>query len=326
MENTNWYRVTKRSKELFEEKKSNNLSPQDLVLNEQVETVIKLFEDCHFVGFNPEDTEANQTISSLMSHIQESIDDKILPIANHPFFKFFFGLFFLETILKIIKREYENNLNITLSYIEGVVYNSNDYTNLSEVARNIGRRIINGTLHPDFETIKKHINEQIVYLERTERRSKGIYNELKKSGISNQPKKSIIFNSYETIEKIHSELKGFFLPESETSLLKALHGEQIQYSLTFPHNQNKLVEVFRRLKYNGFILSNDTEIQKWLCSNFSYKKNGEVSEKQLNKHTVWDILNKGIGEAPKKQRICTLDWLPYKSRDQIQLEKEKEKI
>ena len=40
--------------------------------------------------------------------------------------------------------------------------------------------------------------------------------------------------------------------------------------ITFMSNQNRLVEVFRRLKYNGFLFETWTGIRNWLCNNFLY--------------------------------------------------------
>jgi len=85
------------------------------------------------------------------------------------------------------------------------------------------------------------------------------------------PNKIISIKNIETIEKLHNELKGYF-PNKEAELLKVLQGEQLTELLIFPHNQNKFVEVFRRLKYNGFLLNSDTETRNWICSAFVFNK------------------------------------------------------
>ena len=141
------------------------------------------------------------------------------------------------------------------------------------------------------------------------------------------PGKQITFKNSETIEKLHTELKGYF-PNKEAELLKALQGEQLTEILLFPHNQNKFVEVFRRLKYNGFLLNTDTETKTWICSNFQFKKKGFLKPQPFNQNTVWNNLNKGKGEPTKKERICfeNVDWLPYKSPKQIVEEAQKEKL
>jgi len=137
----------------------------------------------------------------------------------------------------------------------------------------------------------------------------------------------ISFSSTEIIESLHNELKGYFQGK-ETELKRALHGKQLQEFLLFPHNQNKFVEVFKRLKYNGFLLSTPKEINDWICSTFTYQYNkGNKKEvREFNTSTVHDILTKDKGEPTKKERICIVDWLPYKSHLTRQREVEKENI
>lgn len=137
--------------------------------------------------------------------------------------------------------------------------------------------------------------------------------------------KLITFKNSETIEKIHTELKGYF-PKKETELLKALKGEQLTEILLFPHNQNKFVEVFRRLKYNGFLLNSDTETKDWICATFQFSKKGFTEPQPFKENTVWDNLNKGRGEPKKKERICITGWLPYKSPLQLTREAENEQL
>jgi hypothetical protein len=137
--------------------------------------------------------------------------------------------------------------------------------------------------------------------------------------------KLITFKNNETIEKIHSELKGYF-PNKEAELLKALQGEQLSEILLFPHNQNKFVEVFRRLKYNGFLLNTDTETKNWICTTFQFVKKRFAEPQPFNESSVWDNLNKGKGEPTKKERICITEWLPYKSPLQLTRETENEKL
>lgn len=137
--------------------------------------------------------------------------------------------------------------------------------------------------------------------------------------------KLITFKNSETIDKIHSELKGYF-PNKEAELLKALKGEQLSEILLFPHNQNKFVEVFRRLKYNGFLLNTDTETKNWICTTFQFVKKGFPEPQPFNESSVWDNLNKGKGEPTKKERICITEWLPYKSPLQLARETENEKL
>ena len=138
-------------------------------------------------------------------------------------------------------------------------------------------------------------------------------------------RKLITFKNSETIGKIHSELKGYF-PNKEAELLKALQGEQLSEILLFPHNQNKFVEVFRRLKYNGFLLNTDTETKNWICTTFQFVKKGFAEPQPFNESSVWNNLNKGKGEPTKKERICITEWLPHKSPLQLTRETENEKL
>jgi len=137
----------------------------------------------------------------------------------------------------------------------------------------------------------------------------------------------ISFSNPEIITSIHNELKGYF-QGNEAKLKKALKGEQLTEFLLFPHNQNKFVEVFKRLKYNGFLLSTPKEIKDWICSTFTYQyqKGNKKEVREFNTLTVHDILTKDKGEPTKKERICNVDWLPYKSHLTRQREAEKEKI
>lgn len=138
----------------------------------------------------------------------------------------------------------------------------------------------------------------------------------------------ILFSRPEIIENIHNELKGYF-EGSEKELLKALKGELLKELLLFPHNQNKFVEVFKRLKYNKLLLSTPTETRDWICSTFlyQYKKGNKKEVRKFNISTVYDILTKDKGEPSKRERICdNLDWLPYKSYLTRQREAQKEKI
>ena len=100
--------------------------------------------------------------------------------------------------------------------------------------------------------------------------------------------------------------------------------------LLFPHNGNRFIEVFRRLKYNGKLLNQYTEIRDWICSNFAfrYKKGTNEKTETFKENTVYDILKGKAGAEPtKKNRILqNLDWLPYKTKSQIGREAEKEKL
>jgi hypothetical protein len=205
---------------------------------------------------------------------------------------------------------------ITLLYLD-VISNPDKYF---DSKNEIGKRIViylntqSDFLRTLLEKIRKSMNE-IPINERN---------------VNEKPKLSkalISFNSIETITKIHNELKGYF-PSKENELLQVLKGKQLHEILLFPHNQNKFVEVFKRLKYNGFLLNTPKEIENWICSNFSYQyqKGNKNEVRNFNSSTVHDILTKDKGEPTKSERICTPDWLPYKNYLKRQREAEKENI
>ena len=112
-------------------------------------------------------------------------------------------------------------------------------------------------------------------------------------------------------DELYGELCKFFDAGDHGDLKRLLQGEAIDRKITFLSNQNQLVEVFRRLKYNGFLFETSTEIRGWLCHNFLYLS--KTGARNLNQHSVWDILSKTKGEPSPKSRICKMDWLPYKT-------------
>lgn len=110
---------------------------------------------------------------------------------------------------------------------------------------------------------------------------------------------------------LYRELSKFSDPDDHDDLKRLLQGELIERRIIFLSNQNRLVEVFRRLKYNGFLFKTSTGIRNWLCNNFLYLSKTGV--RNLNQHTVWDILSKAKGEPSPKSRICKMEWLEYKT-------------
>ena len=112
-------------------------------------------------------------------------------------------------------------------------------------------------------------------------------------------------------DEFYGELCKFFDADEHEELKRLLQGEPIDRKITFENNQNRLVEVFRRLKYNGFLFETSTEIRNWLCSNFFYRS--RAGDRNLNPHSVWDILSKAKGEPSPKSRICKIEWLQYKT-------------
>lgn len=106
-------------------------------------------------------------------------------------------------------------------------------------------------------------------------------------------------------------LEVFFDPSDRLALKKLLEGHPIDHKLVFNGNQNRFVEVFRRLSYNGFLHESWTNIRDWLCGHFSYRAKTGIAV--LSQNSVWDILAKSKGEPTGRSRICFLDWLPYKT-------------
>lgn len=155
----------------------------------------------------------------------------------------------------------------------------------------------------------------------------GLQNEPNSNPNTEKYNKQITFKDVETIEKLHSEFKGYF-DGKEAEFLKVLEGEQLSEKLLFPFNGSSFVEVFKRLKYNNFILSTPTQIRDWICKNFKYlqTKGKTQTITDFNKNTVWDVLTKAKCEPSKKNRICNVDWLPFIPQPKRQKEAENEKL
>lgn len=107
-------------------------------------------------------------------------------------------------------------------------------------------------------------------------------------------------------------LEVFFDPADRAALKTLLRGQSVSQKLVFNGNQNQLVEVFRRLSYNGTLHESWSNIRDWLCGHFSYRSKIGVTD--LSRNSVWDILSKAKGEPSPKSRICTFGWLPYRTQ------------
>lgn len=170
-----WYNtVLGINKELELRKQGKDFHPLDLLLSEQTKILIQLFNECEFVGFPKADPEANSIVSNVLVSVQNSLTEKMDFVPDNPFFNLYLGLCYLEKVLQLIKNEYESNLNTSIKYLENIIYQSEDYKNLVEVSRNIGRNIINNKQHPDFGILKKHIAEQLEYIERNNKTVKAL--------------------------------------------------------------------------------------------------------------------------------------------------------
>ena len=136
-------------------------------------------------------------------------------------------------------------------------------------------------------------------------RSKRSYQQLE-----NTPVLRILLDQ-DKFDELYRELCKFFDAGDHDDLKRLLQGESITRKLTFLSNQNRLVDVFRRLKCNGFVFETSTGIRNWLCNNFMFVSKNEI--RRFNECTVWDILSKGKGGPSPKSRICKMDWLQYKT-------------
>ncbi|AOS84383.1 hypothetical protein BIU88_09720 [Chlorobaculum limnaeum] len=107
-------------------------------------------------------------------------------------------------------------------------------------------------------------------------------------------------------------LEVFFDPADRAALKTLLQGQTVSQKLVFNGNQNQLVEVFRRLSYNGLLHESWTSLREWLFGHFAYRSKTGVAN--LSKNSVWDILSKAKGEPAGRSRICSFDWLPYSTQ------------
>jgi hypothetical protein len=107
-------------------------------------------------------------------------------------------------------------------------------------------------------------------------------------------------------------LEVFFDPSDRPLLKDLLQGHSVDHKLVFNGNQNRLVEVFRRLSYNGFLDESWSSLRDWLCGHFAYRSKTGITD--LSQNSVWDILSKAKGEPTGKSRICAFEWLSYKTQ------------
>ncbi len=175
-EQKGWYKVTVALHDgLFQEinkdmSNGGQVRPQNIILIKQTFLLIQLYKDCIFVGFAYEDKEAEKIISNLMSKVS-SESSLLIEIPDNPFYNLYFGLCCLERVLELIKEEYTTNINASIKHLEDIIYRNNDFQNLIEVSRNIGRKLINQDLHSDFSILKNHITEQLEYLKQSKKQA-----------------------------------------------------------------------------------------------------------------------------------------------------------
>ena len=162
-----WYNTVKHIKtELEERKKNGKFHPLNIKIGEQVDEILQLFNECEFVGFPKENPETSIIILNTMEAVQKSVPNDLDFMPDHPFFNLYIDLCFLRKVLDIIKYEYEINLCVTIEHLENLIYKNEDYQNLMEVSRKIGRKVINKQYHPNFALLKEHIDEQLKYIDR----------------------------------------------------------------------------------------------------------------------------------------------------------------
>lgn len=139
--------------------------------------------------------------------------------------------------------------------------------------------------------------------------------------VAKKPQKSPNIKIIKHVELLYNELRPYF-EGSEDDLKKVLSGEEPSGQLIFPYHQNSFVELFRRLRYNRLILNSSTEIAKWICAYFSYSSTNDMKEiKPFNYDSVYTVLTKDRDQPSNANRICKVDWLPYKTHSSRQNEK-----
>ena len=119
------------------------------------------------------------------------------------------------------------------------------------------------------------------------------------------------FKNDEDFDRVYNLIKELF-PGRDVDLRLAINGEAIKKKLLYLGNQNQFAELFRRIKKHKIISNNYTQTTNWLCKYFEFRyKLGEKTEiRPFNRYTIYDILNKGVGDAKKENRICEVEWLP----------------
>lgn len=265
-----WYNtVLEIDKELELRKQSKDFHHLDLLVSEQTATLIHLFNECEFVGFSKADTEAETVVSNVLASVQNSLIDKMDFVPVNPFFNLYLGLCYLEKVLQLIKQEYENNLKTSIEHLENIIYQSENYKNLVEVSRSIGRNIINNKQHPDFGILKKHIAEQLEYIEQNDKPVKALNLQQPKPEDTYTPKPC--FNP-ELIYNITKDLNTFFEASQHAELKRIIEtGTDTNVKLLFRDNGNKLTDYFKRLFENNTITGcAKKDLINWIIQNFSF--------------------------------------------------------
>jgi hypothetical protein len=115
---------------------------------------------------------------------------------------------------------------------------------------------------------------------------------------------TLIFDS-NIKDQLFSGLKPYF-KDKEVELEILLSGGIIDEKLVWPLNQNQLSDLFLRLKDNGYITNNKTEIKKWLINNFT------LVSGDLNPNSIYETLTMK-SPAGKTNRILE-NLAPFKPK------------
>lgn len=138
------------------------------------------------------------------------------------------------------------------------------------------------------------------------------------TGAENGPQpQGIIFTNPNTLEAVHDGLKGFFRGK-ETELLTLLEGGKVDKPLHFPHQQNRLAEVFSRAHHLQKVTGTKTDIQNWIARNFTYLNQRSKTPTPCNPATLRGIFSPKpeINDLPRNKRIEIkgLPYVPYADR------------
>jgi len=79
-------------------------------------------------------------------------------------------------------------------------------------------------------------------------------------------------------DRVFKALQHFFPEDQRSDLLRLIHGEEIDDKLLFQAAAVRLIYVFTRLKFNGYIVQSIHEIGNWICENLHYldRKSREI--------------------------------------------------
>ncbi|MFA6151017.1 MAG: hypothetical protein WC716_06845 [Chitinophagaceae bacterium] len=128
--------------------------------------------------------------------------------------------------------------------------------------------------------------------------------------------------SVKSIPNLHEILKTYFVEDEWDKLLTLLKGQNIEQKLLFRALQKQIAELFRRVKYNGLLTGQETNIADWIVKSFQCLSMENEIVTDLNKDYIYSVLTKAKEDiSDKRKRICNVEELPYKSH--VKLEDER---